>query len=183
MSADADPDAALLARIGAGEPGAVRAMIARKLPRLLALATRLLGDAGEAEDVAQESFLRIWRQAAQWQSGTARFDTWLHRVVLNLCYDRLRRRRERPTEIFADRPDPDPLPDAQMEERDRAARVAQALQLLPDRQREALVLQYYQELSNADVADLMGIKVTAVESLLARARRSLRQHMGDEDDG
>lgn len=183
MSADPDPDAALLERIGAGDAGAVRAMVARKLPRLLALATRLLGDSGEAEDVAQESFLRIWRQAAGWQSGTARFDTWLHRVALNLCYDRLRRRRERPTDVLPDRQDPDPLPDARLEDKDRAARVARALQSLPDRQREALVLQYYQELSNAEVAELMGIGVAAVESLLARARRSLRQIMGDEDDG
>ncbi|MDI9690598.1 sigma factor, partial [Burkholderia cenocepacia] len=69
-----------------------RRRIARKLPRLLALATRMLGDRSEAEDVAQETFLRIWNQAPRWREGEARFDTWLHRVVLNLCYDRLRGR-------------------------------------------------------------------------------------------
>jgi RNA polymerase sigma factor (sigma-70 family) len=66
-------------------------MVARKLPRLLALATRMLGDRDEASDVAQEAFIRIWKQASRWKRGQARFDTWLHRVALNLCYDRLRR--------------------------------------------------------------------------------------------
>ena len=89
-----DPDEALLARVGEGDPAAVRALVARKLPRLLALAGRMLGDAAEAEDVAQETFVRAWKQARDWRPGVAKFDTWLHRVALNLCYDRLRRRRE-----------------------------------------------------------------------------------------
>ena len=72
---------------------AVRALTARKLPRLTALAARILGDAAEAEDIAQESLIRAWRQAPVWRFGEARFDTWLHRVTLNLCRDRLRRVR------------------------------------------------------------------------------------------
>src|SRR5262245_39013877 len=96
--AASDPDEALLSRIADGDAAAVRALVARKLPRVLGLAQRMLNDPGEAEDVAQETFLRAWRQAPKWRTGEARFDTWLHRVALNLCYDRLRRRREIPTE-------------------------------------------------------------------------------------
>jgi len=87
-----DPDAELVARVGAQDPAAVRMLVSRKLPRLLALATRMLGDRMEAEDVAQEAFVRIWKQAPHWGEGEARFDTWIHRVALNLCYDRLRGR-------------------------------------------------------------------------------------------
>ncbi|MBV6753745.1 RNA polymerase sigma factor [Pseudomonas chlororaphis] len=177
-----DPDVELLARIGNKEPAAVNEMVSRKLPRLLALASRILGDADEAKDVAQESFLRIWRQAANWRSGEARFDTWLHRVVLNLCHDRLRKRKERPLED--DEPgnelvDSAPRPDEQLEATARSEQMAAALAALPDRQREAIVLQYYQELSNIEAAALMNISVDALESLLSRARRNLRSYLAE----
>ena len=177
-----DPDLALLARVGRGESEAARAMVARKLPRLLALATRMLGDPAEAEDVAQESFVRLWRQASRWRAGGARFDTWLHRVALNLCYDRLRRRREIAVETVPDRPDPRPAPAAGLDQADMAARVAAALQALPDRQREAIVLQYYQGLSNIEAAAAMKVSIEALESLLSRARRRLRTLLEEDDD-
>lgn len=178
---DTDPDVELLARIGNNEPAAVNEMVMRKLPRLLALASRILGDADEAKDVAQESFLRIWRQAANWRTGEARFDTWLHRVALNLCRDRLRRRKERPLneDEALELADSSPSPDEQLEAADRSARMAAALAALPERQREAIVLQYYQELSNIDAAALMEISVEALESLLSRARRQLRNQLAD----
>lgn len=178
---DTDPDVELLARIGNNEPVAVNEMVTRKLPRLLALAGRILGDADEARDVAQESFLRIWRHAASWRSGEARFDTWLHRVALNLCHDRLRRRKERPlaeADTLALADSAPPL-DEQLETTERNARMAAALAALPERQREAIVLQYYQELSNIDAAALMNISVEALESLLSRARRQLRSQLAD----
>ncbi|AOI96398.1 RNA polymerase subunit sigma [Burkholderia sp. LA-2-3-30-S1-D2] len=177
---DADPDAELVARVGARDASAVRALVARKLPRLLALATRMLGDRTEAEDVAQETFLRIWNHAPRWRDGEARFDTWLHRVVLNLCYDRLRGRREEPVDALPDMPDPQPEPAAHAELRSRDARVREALAALPPRQREALVLQYYQDMSNVEAANLMGITVDALESLLARARRNLRAQLAGD---
>ena len=101
MALIADPDEDLVRRVGQGDPAAIQAMVARKLPRMLALAQRMLGDAAEAEDVAQEAMLRAWKQAPRWTPGEAKFDTWLHRVALNLCYDRLRRRRETPTDDAA----------------------------------------------------------------------------------
>jgi len=166
-------------RVGQGDPAAVRALVARKLPRLLALAQRMLGEAAEAEDVAQETFVRAWKQAPQWRPGVARFDTWLHRVALNLCYDRLRRRREIAVETPPDRPDEGPAPDRGLEAGDVGRRVAQAMRRLPDRQREAIVLCHYQELGNIEAAALMGVSVEALESLLGRGRRALRLALAD----
>lgn len=178
-----DPDAELVQRVGRGDPAAARTLVAQKLPRLLALATRMLGDRGEAEEVAQESLLRVWRHAASWRPGLARFDTWLHRVALNLCHDRLRRRRwEQPAPQLPEPADPAPLPEQRLAQRGRAQRVAAALRALPERQREAIVLQYYQEMSNVQAAAVMEISVEALESLLARARRSLREALQGERD-
>ena len=174
-----DPDEELLARVGDGDPAAVRALVARKLPRLLALAGRMLGDPAEAEDVAQEAFVRAWKQAPGWRPGGARFDTWLHRVALNLCYDRLRRRREVPTEAPPDRPDEGPAPDRGLIAADVGKRVQAALATLPERQREAVVLCHYQELGNIEAAETMGVSVEALESLLSRGRRALRQALTD----
>ena len=175
----ADPDEELVRRIGAGDPIALQAMVARKLPRILALAARMLGDAAEAEDVAQETFMRIWRHASGWRQGQARFDTWIHRVALNLCYDRLRRRREWVTDELPEVADDAPLPDAMPGDEQR--RVNQALQRLAPRQREAIVLVYYQELSNIEAAGAMQISVDALESLLARGRRALQAMLVGED--
>ena len=177
-----DLDAELLARVARGDASAVRLLVTHKLPRLLALAARMLGDRMEAEDVAQEAFVRIWKQAPHWREGEARFDTWLHRVAMNLCYDRLRARREVPDETLQDAqyeqevPTPGG-PEAAFEARQHGEHVRQALAALPPRQREALVLTYYQELSNADAAGVMGLSVEALESLLVRARRGVRAHL------
>ncbi|TPJ27710.1 RNA polymerase sigma factor [Mesorhizobium sp. B2-7-2] len=177
----ADPDEELVRRIGAGDPAAVQAMVARKLPRILALAARMLGDPAEAEDVAQETFVRIWRHASGWRRGHARFDTWIHRVALNLCYDRLRRRREWTTDELPEVADETPLPDALPGDDER--RVNQALQRIAPRQREAIVLVYYQELSNIEAAGAMQVSVDALESLLARGRRALQAMLvGDDGD-
>jgi RNA polymerase sigma-70 factor (ECF subfamily) len=166
-----DPDFDLVVRAGRGDPAAAQALVA--------LAARMLGDAAEAEDVAQETFLRAWKQAPKWREGAARFDTWLHRVAMNLCYDRLRRRRELPTAQPPEQVDPGFAPDRGLLAADVSRRVAAALQRLPERQREALVLCHYQEMSNIQAAEIMAVSVEAVESLLARGRRSLRAALAD----
>lgn len=130
------------------QSGAVREIVAKKLPRIVALAARMLGDRDEADDVAQEAFLRIWKIAPKWRSGAARFDTWLHRVTLNLCYDRLRRHRETTmSDEFPEQADLAPLPDERLDTAQANERISRALAKLPARQREALVLQYYQEIA------------------------------------
>ncbi|MGZ3298423.1 MAG: RNA polymerase sigma factor, partial [Asticcacaulis sp.] len=172
-----DPDELLLQRIARGESAAVSVLVSRKLPRLLSLGRRMLGDAVEAEDVAQETLMRTWKQAASWVPGKARIDTWMHRVALNLCYDRLRRRREQVSTDDIELTDPSDSAHARIEQSQQAQALQTALSALPERQREAIVLSYYQEMSNLEAATLMGVSVEALESLLARARRTLRQIM------
>ena len=176
---EADPDEALVARVAEGDPAAVRALVARKLPRLMSLGVRMLGEAAEAEDMAQDAFLRVWKQAPRWRPGGAKFDTWLHRVALNLCYDRLRRRREVATEDPPEQVDPAPSAERGLQTQETSRRVAEALRRLPDRQREAIVLCHYQELGNIEAAGVMGVSVEALESLLGRGRRALRAALAD----
>jgi len=169
-----DPDGELVARVAQGDRAAARAIVARHLPKILNLGRRMLGDQTEAEDVAQDVFVRVWTHAARWQPGQAKFETWIHRVAINLCYDRLRRK---PTSAIDDVPEPvdhAPGPAARLFETQIAGAVNEALKRLPDRQREALVLCHYQGLTNIDAAQVMGVSVEAMESLLSRARRALK---------
>jgi RNA polymerase sigma-70 factor (ECF subfamily) len=181
---DGDPDEDLIRRVAAGEPRAMRMLMTEHLPRIMALATRMLGTVAGAEDVAQETFVRIWTNAARWNSGGARFSTWVHRVVLNLCYDQLRRRAPIASGDPPDVPDAGPAPDAGLLAEDSGHRVERALQSLAPRQREAIILVYYQGLSNIEAASVMNVSVDALESLLARGRRSLQLAlMKEQADG
>lgn len=171
----ADEDAALIARAGRGDAAAFRALVERHGEPMYRLAWRMLCDAAEAEDVVQEAFTRLWTGAPNWRAGTGRVGGWLHRVCTNLCLDRLRRR---PTLDLADVPEPADERIAAPEAMD-AARVSDlvtdALAALPDRQRAAIVLTYYEALPNAGAAELMEMNVKAFESLLLRARGALRK--------
>lgn len=176
-----DPDELLLMRIGRGDMAAVSAFVTRKMPKLLSLARRMLGDPAEAEDVAQETLVRTWKQAANWVPGKARIDTWMHRVALNLCYDRLRRRRDSVSSDEIEIADGRDSAHSLIEQAQTARRLQAAIAALPERQRTAITLTYYQELSNIDSAALMEVSVEALESLLARARRNLRDAMKDHN--
>lgn len=183
-------DEALLAFYAAGDALAARELARRFLPRTLAYARRMLGDAAEAEDVAQEAMLRLWRMAPGWRSGEAQVSTWLWRVVANLCTDRLRRRRGVGLDTVPDPEDPSPTALQGLVAANRAAALETALALLPDRQRQAVVLRHLEDLPNPEIADIMGISVEAVESLTARGKRALaarlsgqRESLGyDHDD-
>jgi RNA polymerase sigma-70 factor (ECF subfamily) len=147
---------------------------------MLTLARRMLNDATEAEDVGQEVFLRVWREAPRWRPGGAKFETWMHRVALNLCYDRLRRRRERSDpEAGVAVPDPAPLASEALLSQQRSSRVHEALSRLPERQRAAIALVHFQELTNIAAAETLEISVEALESLLARGRRALKAALFD----
>lgn len=174
MTAHLDPDEELINRVGQGDIAATQTLVTRKLPRMLALARRLLGDATEAEDVAQEALLRLWKQAGHWVPGRAKLDTWLHKVAVNLCYDRLRKRRDMVDAADIELVDEQADPAKRLDQVEVSAQVEAALNALPERQKLAIVLCYYQELSNIEAASLMDISVDALESLLSRGRRQLR---------
>ena len=170
-----DPDLALLRAAGLGDQSAALQLVRTHAPALQRLAWRMLGDEQEAQDVVQESCLRLWRVAGEWRPGEARISTWLHTVAMNLSRDRLRRRRETyPVESFEWLAGED-SPEQDMERDRRSARVQQALTQLPERQREALILSHFEGYSQSEAATVLGVSVEALESLLSRARRSLRQ--------
>jgi len=171
-----DSDEMLMLRIATGDREAFRRLLERHLGRLVAFAARALGDRTGAEDVAQEAFLRLWTHASRWQP-TARLSTWLHRVALNLCLDRLRRAREVALDEIAEPTDPGPPLVARMQARDIGRHVNAALAQLPAQQRVAITLCHYQGLRNTEAAEVMGVSVEALESLLARGRRTLRIHL------
>ncbi len=170
-----ESDDVLLVRFAAGDQSAARLLAERHTGRVLAVATRMLNNPTEAEDVAQEALLRAWKTAADWRPGEAKFSTWLHKVAVNLCYDRLRKRRTKPLE---DAPEPvDDRASAQdaLEADDRMAILQAAMMELPERQRAAIQLSHYEEKTNPETAEILEISVEAVESLLSRGRRALRK--------
>jgi RNA polymerase sigma-70 factor (ECF subfamily) len=182
-------DEALLLAYGRGDARAARILVLRLTPWVLAYAARLTGDRAEAEDVAQEAMLRLWRIAPEWRSGEARVTTWLYRVVTNLCTDRLRRRRGTGLDSLPEPADGAPGVEARMQDEARARALEAALARLPERQRQAVVLRHLEGLANPEIAEIMEISTEAVESLTARGKRALaaalagrRAELGFEDD-
>ena len=169
-------DEALLVLYANGDPDAARVLAQRLVPRVLGYAARLLADRTEAEDIAQEAMLRLWRVAPDWRQGEARVSTWMYRVATNLCTDRLRLRKRRQTDaldLVAEPEDSAPPVVATLIEADRMAALTAALAALPDRQREAVVLRHIEQLTNPEIAEILQIGVEAVESLTARGKRAL----------
>lgn len=171
---DVEGDDALMARVQRRDAAAFRTLVDRHVAALHRIAYRMIGDAVEAEDLAQEALLRLWRDAARWQPGMSGTGAWLNRVTVNLCLDRLRKRRFSSDAEVPDRADDAPLaPEAIDADRQRAATVA-AIAALADRQRAAIVLTYYEDQSNQMAAEAMDMNIKAFESLLLRARAALR---------
>ena len=176
-----DSDEALMARVARGDERAFQVLSRRHLPAMLGVARRILGNAAEAEDVAQEAFIRVWTHAARWQP-LAQFRTWLTRVVVNLCLDRKRRAPWVELEAAGDIVDPAPGAGEKAESDERERMVASAVDKLPARQRSAIVLTYGEGMSNAQVAEILDTSVSAVETLLVRAKQNLRRALGDMID-
>lgn len=180
---DADDDSALMRRVAARDASAFRLLVERHGPRPHRIAWRMLGSSADAQDIAQEALLRLWQQAGNWHGGGPGVAAWLTRVATNLCIDRLRARARLSDEAPPERADDAPLADVLLEgEQERAAVIA-ALDTLPDRQRAAIVLTYYEDLANADAAAVLDMNIKAFESLLLRARRALKAMLVENGDG
>jgi RNA polymerase sigma-70 factor (ECF subfamily) len=178
-----DPDTDLVARAGQGDRAAAQALMARHLPKMLTVARRMLGNQAAAEDAVQDAFLKVWTHASRWQPGKALFETWLYRVVMNKCYDLLRKRPNASLDEAIEVPDAAPPADAVMQNTALGHEIEAALAALPERQRAAIVLCHHQECGNIEAAEILGISVEALESLLSRGRRTLRARLAHLKDG
>src|SRR5262245_27294120 len=168
----------LLARLARRDEKAFAELIGRHFDRIYRIAWRVLGGAADAEDVAQEAFLKAWTAPGQIRDARA-IGAWLSRVATNLALDRLRRRRPELSPELPEVADPGAAADRDLRRALLEAEVSAALAALPDRQRAALVLVHFEGLGNLDAAETLGVSVEAVESLLARARRSLKLAFAD----
>ena len=182
-------DAELLARFSKGDRAAALALTSRLAPVVFAQAFRMLGDRAEAEDVTQESLLRLWKAAPGWDATRAKITTWLYRVTSNLCIDCLRKSNRNSGDEVPEVADETPGIDLKLQATARAQALQHALQTLPDRQRQAMILRHIEDLSNPEISDIMEISVEAVESLVSRGRRALastlapqKKALGLEDD-
>src|SRR5688572_12723249 len=170
----APDDGALLARVAKQDAQAFRVLVDRHLASIVTLARRMLKDEAEADDIAQEALLRLWRAGESLDLGPQGLRPWLRRVTSNLCLDRIRSGRR--TVVTDEVPEVAEAPTQAtgLEEKDLARRVGEAMNALPERQRRALTLFHHEGLSQAEVGEVLGVSDEAVESLLARARRALR---------
>lgn len=167
-------DEELMIRLAAGEEGAYRLLVDRHLHPAYRFAYRMFARQAEAEDAVQEAFLRLWRKAQQWQVGRGSFRGWFYRLLYNLCIDMMRRRPPFEPELEEEPPGDDD-PSANLASNDRAQAVMGALGHLPERQRAALLLTYYEGLSNREAAAVLNVGVKGLESLLVRGRRALAE--------
>lgn len=171
---DGPEDRVLLTRVGRQDRQAFRILVDRHLGSIVTLARRMLKDEAEADDIAQEALLRLWRAGETLELGPHGLRPWLRRVTSNLCLDRIRStRRTVVTDEVPEVAEP-PTQEQGLEDQDLARRVGEAMNALPERQRRALTLFHHEGLSQAEVAEVLGVSDEAVESLLARARRTLR---------
>ena len=184
------PDEALLALYANGDRDAAKLLMHRLTPKVFRQAYRMLGDQAEAEDVVQEAMLKLWKIAPEWRQGEAKVSTWLYRITANLCTDKLRKRRPNDSlESVAEPEDSAASVAEQMQNQTRSEALGAALDQLPERQKQAVVLRHLDELSNPEIAEVMGVGVGAVENLIARGKRSLsgllakrKKELGYSDD-
>ncbi len=183
-------DAELLAAFAGGDRAAAMILTHRLTPRVVAQAKRMLGNQADAEDVAQDAMMRLWKIAPDWDADRAKVTTWLYRVVANLCTDRLRKSgRAIDLDAVAEPADDTPSVQANLQDAARADALRTALADLPERQAQAVSLRHLEELGNPEIATIMDTNVRTVESLIARGKRALiaklsgrKAELGYEDD-
>lgn len=184
MGTDAITDEELILRIGDGDQTAYGILVDRHLSMNLGYATKLLGNAAEAEEVMQEAFIRVWKHASRWDPARkTRFTTWFYRVVTNLCYDVGRKRKpQEKVEILETIASDEASAENVIAVDQRSKQVKKALEELPHRQSTAIMLCYFQGLSNREAAEVMEVSVNALESYLVRGRRNLADMLREDKD-
>ncbi len=178
----------LMARIAKGDADAFELLVHRHQTSVLNLIYRFIGDRTQAKDLAQEVFIKVW-QAAKTYRPEAKFTTWIYRIATNVCFNELksaRRRRWFQFLRFGDQHeetiedtfvDGSPSPEDLLLAKERSRQISDALQSLPENQRMALVLKRYDDLSYQEIAQILGCSVSAVESLLVRAKKTLQEKL------
>ena len=178
----ADSDEYLMRRVQQRDESAFSMLVQRHTQSIHAFIYRLCGNRGDAEDIAQETFLRLWQRSSQWTPDTVRFTTWIHQIARNLCIDQFRReqsqKRTTGHEVitFAD------STIASLEEDARRVALREAIQELPERQRTAIVLCQVQGWAQQDAATVLDTTVDGVQALIGRARRKLRTMLVKNDE-
>jgi len=182
------PSEDLMARIAKGDDDAFEILVNRHQTSVLNLIYRFIGDRTQAKDLAQEVFVRVW-QAAKSYEPKAKFTTWLYQITANLCFNELKSSRRKKWFSFHQSDEhsmntieetlSDSAPSAEdlLLEKERSRQISDALRALPDNQRMALILKRYDALSYVEIARIMGCSVSAVESLLVRAKRTLQEKL------
>ena len=174
-----EPEIEWMARIGKGDMEALRLLVETHQARVIGTIGKMLGSDTEAEDLAQQVFIRVWKSAPRYRP-TAKFTTWLFRITRNLVFNELRRKRH-----FADQaeeiPEPtergDKEPDRILMGEELQLAIQDAINRLPDSQRMAIILRRYEEMAYEEIAKVMGTTVPAVKSILFRARAELRERL------
>jgi RNA polymerase sigma-70 factor (ECF subfamily) len=172
-----ESDEDLMERIAGGDSRALRVLMHRHMPRVVRMAEGITRSHADADDVAQDAFLRVWRQASSFDVNRGRFAGWLSQIVVNLSIDRLRSRRTDPLDPDLEIADPAPRADDELSAAEERAAVEAALAALPERQRAALVLFHFEEMSGRDAAAALNLGEKAFESLLTRARIAIRERV------
>jgi len=170
-----DEDKDLLDRLADNDEIAFRGLVERHIDRAYAIALRILGNAADAEDVVQDTMLKVWTHRGRWQHGRAKFSTWLYRVVSNRCIDLRRKPRTENVDAVPEVADGQPDASSVIERNEVNNLLEVAMQRLPEQQRLAVILSYHESMSNGEIAEVMDTTVAAVESLLKRGRQQLRE--------
>jgi RNA polymerase sigma-70 factor (ECF subfamily) len=176
-------DEDLMEAIATGDSDAFAKLVKRHLRRVVSLASSMQGSRTDCEEIAQEAFLRVWATASRWRptsrGGGAAFKTWLYRVVLNLVIDRKRQRVMVPIDETYGPADESDDGFAHLYRQQVSSLVSAAISRLPERQRAALILCFFEGLSNLEAGRILSLSVSSVESLLSRARRALKEDLGE----
>ena len=174
-------DEELMQAVCMGDRSAYQTLVKQHLRSISHYAYRLLGNQKDTEDITQEAFLRLWSNAQKWQADKSKLTTWLHRITHNLCIDYLRKQGRMQTQAAFDDETIDSLANdnesSNEDNEDEMQLLRAAISSLPENQRSALSLCHYQGFSNKEAAAIMNISVKALESAIARAKRSLREKL------